>query len=279
MNGQVESVHVTFGWSRAESIRDALLLIGCNERVIGLPDDLSFGPINPPDANLRRSWAKSQLRRDLDGDWRYDDLLDTEKTWAEATAPNIYPVFWVCRRCAAEQASYLEFASRLSGRNFDIVDATDLDYTTADGVKTPWSLGLMRPTDIVASGLLAKRRLVSLAEMRAASTAWSRLREENAPFRIIKGGALASASLTYFDAVLTDQATKDWEVAAKLIGRTLTSLSYDMEPPGQSPSDVVLFGRMLALGETGMLDIMGPGPGMRDYQVRRTISVSPHEDA
>ena len=29
-------------------------------------------------------------------------------------------------------------------------------------------------------------------------------------------------------------------------------------------------GRMLALGETGALKIKGPGPGMRDYQVRRS---------
>ena len=100
-----------------------------------------------------------------------------------------------------------------------------------------------------------------------ASAQWCRLREENAHLRIVRAGSLVSAPLTHFDAFLIDQAMPEWEVAARLIGRTMTSLAYDMKPPGQSPGDIVLFGRILALGESGMLDVIGPGPGVRDYKV------------
>jgi len=76
--------------------------------------------------------------------------------------------------------------------------------------------------------------------------------------------------LDHFDGALTAQASADWEVVAKLIGRTLGHLIHNVDPPGQAVSDTVLFGRVLALGDAGVLDIRGPGPGLRDYEVRRT---------
>ena len=264
MNEEIESVHVAFGWPITDSIRHALRLLGRNERVIELPDNLSFGPINPPDTNLRRAWMESVLQCELS-----DDLAGIEKAWAEATASEVYPVFWVCMSCPSEQASFLEFASRMNGKTFDIIDATALEFATADGVKKPWSLGSMRPEDIVSCDLYAKRRAISPSELSAASKVWSQLRKENTPFRIVRDGCLVSASLTYFDAFLIDQANQDWEISARLIGRALTSMSFDMAPHGQSASDVVLFGRMLALGENGLLEIAGSGPGMRDYKVRK----------
>ncbi len=264
MTENVENVHVAFGWAIAESICDALRMLGRNERVIGLPENLSFGPINPPDTKFRHAWMRSILRCEPS-----DGLREIEQSWTIVTSPDVYPVFWVCKSCAAEQATFLEFVFRMDGRPFDIIDATGLDFVTADCVKRPWSLGLMRPEDIVSCGLYRKRRLVSSTEMSAALRVWSQLRKENAPFRIVRDGTLVSASLTYFDAFLIDRATQEWEIAARLIGRTVTSMSFDMEPPGQSPGAVVLFGCMLALGESGLLETVGSGPDMRDYKVRK----------
>jgi hypothetical protein len=61
-------VHVTFGPSRSQSIRDALRLGGCEERVISLPGSLNFGPIDPPDPDVRRQWIANVLRCDADDD-------------------------------------------------------------------------------------------------------------------------------------------------------------------------------------------------------------------
>ncbi len=96
------------------------------------------------------------------------------------------------------------------GRPFDFADATALAIPTADGIRTPWSLGLMPRRDIVASNLDARR---------AASDAWSRLQRENVPFRILRDGRLVSAPIAPYDALLVGQAGPDWEIAARLFGR------------------------------------------------------------
>lgn len=272
-NGNAETVHVTFGCSIADTLRKALPLLGRTERVVGLPGTLSVGPIDPPDPALRQAWGKSILRAEsmlwdeFDGDPRR-----VENTWAETTALSINPVFWVNFSSPMEHACFLAFAARRQSRSLDIVDATNLDFTTAGGVKSPRSLGMMRVQDIVVSDLYRMRRSVLPDELLAASAAWSQLRRENAPFRIVSDGRLVSAHLAHYDGLLVSQASQDWEVAAQLIGRAIGRISSDTALDGQDTSDVVLFGRTLALDENGLLEIRGPGPGMRDYQVRRSMN-------
>ena len=258
MNDVIETVHVTFGRTRAEDIRSALRLSGHQERVIGLSKDLAVGPINPPEPGARQEWIRDVLRCEPD-----DEPDEAEEPWAEATSTATYPIYWVCMSDAAEQASFLEFSFRMNGRTFDVVNATGLDFVTIRGIRTPWSLGLMSPEDIVASGLYGRRRTLLPAEIAAASDLWSRLRRENTPLRIVRNGGLVSAPRDHFDTFLVEQAPRDWEVAARLIGRTMSALS------SVTPSHVVLFGRILALGKSQRLDVTGPGPGMRDYKVRR----------
>jgi hypothetical protein len=273
VNEGIETVHVVFGRCTADTLRNALPLLGSTERVIGLPDILSVGPINPPDPALRDAWFKSVLRTDttlraeLDG-----DLIDVEAIWADATAPAVAPVFWVCFKSPMEHAAFLAFAARMQDRAFDIIDATNLDFTTTDGVHTPCSLGLMRVQDIVASKMYATRRPVSSDERRSATRTWSELQHANAPFRIVRDGRLVSAPLTHYDAVLVEQASQDWEIGARLIGRVITKLGFENAPHGQATSDDVIFGRMITLGERGALDVLGSGPDIRDYQVRRAAA-------
>ncbi|WP_131196867.1 DUF3658 domain-containing protein [Lichenihabitans psoromatis] len=272
MNRTLETVHVVFGWSIAETLREALGLLGVAERVIGLPDCLSVGPIDPADPMIRRAWGASVLKADaLSQDEPDCGPIDVEMAWAEATAPSIHPVFWVCLSSPMEHACFLAFAARMNGRRFDIVDATNLEVATRDGVRRPWSLGSMRAQDIVASKLYEKRRPLADEDCRAAAMAWSELRRENAPFRIVTDDRLVSAPLTHYDALLVEQAGQDWEIAARLIGRTIGKLSFGDAATGQDTCDVVLFGRMLALGHTGSLEVAGHGPGLRDYQVRRPV--------
>ncbi len=48
MSDGIETIHVAFGDSIAKTLREALPLLGSMERVIGLPNMLSVGPIDPP---------------------------------------------------------------------------------------------------------------------------------------------------------------------------------------------------------------------------------------
>jgi hypothetical protein len=260
-----KSVHVTFGVSRADSIRGALRLEGCEARVIALSHALSIGPIDPLDAEVRRAWFAANLRAD---DELCVDGSDPEAPWMEATSASVHPIYWVCLTDAAEHACFLEFATRMAGRPFDIVDATGSAFTGNSQELLAWSLGQLRPEEILASGLGRNRRLVSRAESDAAVAAWSQLRRENAPLRIVRDGHLVSAPLTHFDPVLVGQATPEWQRLATLISRTLHHLDSDVDSPGQGCSYELLFARILALGEAGALEVTGPGPGMRDYDVR-----------
>lgn len=264
MPDEAEVIHVAWGASRADTIRDALRSQGDEARVIALSGDLNFGPINPPDPDVRHAWLRAVLRPDP-----YADQREAEEPWMEATSTRVHPVYWVCMSDATEHASFLEFAFRMNGRPFDIIDATALDFVTRDGVRTPWSLGIMRREDMIASRLRDRRRVFSRSECNAAAARWAALRSEDAPLRIVRNGRLVSAPLTHYDAVLIAQAATDWEVAARVIGRTLHHLAVEVDPPGQGVSDIVLFGRIQALGDAGNLEIKGPGPGMRDYEIRK----------
>jgi hypothetical protein len=156
----------------------------------------------------------------------------------------------------------------MADRPFDLVDATDLDVPGVNGVRRrSSSLGMVRSDEIVASKLYDRRRALPPEERRAAAAAWLRLQRENAPFRIVRDGVLVSAPLTHYDALLLELAQPAWEIAARLIGRVMT-VFFDT-PRGDGTGDAILFGRMLALSKAGALDIAGPGPELRDYQVRR----------
>ncbi len=122
MNDSAESVHVVFSPSAAGTLRKALRRLGKTDRVIGLPDSLSVGPIDPPDQILRQSWGRSVLRTDSILPNRFDgDPLEVERTWAEATAPEARPVFWTCLSSPMEHSCFLAFAARMEGRSFDVI--------------------------------------------------------------------------------------------------------------------------------------------------------------
>lgn len=274
--GVAETVHFMNIRVVAETIRDALQLQGRKARVIALPGNFSIGPLDPPDPDARQKWVRTVLRCDPN-DERHHEERNADEPWAKATSGSVHPVYWVCLANAYEHANFLAFVDRMAGRPFDIIDATDLDLVEASGFKvtqrgiqTIPGLLALRSKDIVASGLEARRRPFTPAESEAARAGWGRLRRENAPLRVMRDGELVSAPLTHFDAIITNQAKPEWEKAGHLIGRTMVHLAQEIEPPVHCPDDVVLFGRILALGDIGAIDVAGPGPGIGDYRVRAT---------
>lgn len=273
MNDAAETVHVAWGVSRAESVRDALRLQGCADRVIALSHDLSLGPIASLDGAARRAWLAAHTRDDDDED--PVAAVDFEAPWAEATAAGLHPVFWVCRTQVGEHACLLAFAARMAGRPFDIVDATGFDFTGFSPILPIWSLSQLRPEEIVAAGLIRRRRPFTRAERDAAAAAWAQLCRENAPLRILRDGRLVSAPLTQFDAILVRLAAPERELLIKLVARALQHLEAEPDPPGRDCNYEFLFARILALGAAGKLEVTGPGPGMRDYAVRRPDATPP----
>jgi hypothetical protein len=54
----------------------------------------------------------------------------------------------------------------------------------------------------------------------------------------------------------------------QLVARVLGHLDAGSDQPGQGCSYELLFARILVLGQSGALEVTGPGPGMREYRVR-----------
>ncbi len=268
--GDKPTVHVVFNMSAAGSIRQAFSRVGRNERVLGFPDDLSFGPIDPPSARLRQAWSKNELGCDFE-----DVVQMADPFWAEATSPATLPVAWVSRRNAAEYSGFLEFVWRQGDAPFRVVDFAGLEYTgLGGGVLAAESLGLLSPDQIVEAQLWDQQRALRPDEIGAFREVWRRLRQENAPLRVVDETGLVSAPITRFDDAIVSCASSDWQKGARLVGTTMGELID--RPPSQCPSDLVLWARVRALGEAGVLEIAGDGSEMHGTFVRRNqLTVPP----
>ena len=248
------SLHVAFCPSWGNNIRKAFQRKGRPERVIDLMDDLSVGPIDPSDPLSRASWIAGKLGYD----W-HEVCKASEVFWGEATSTAGAPIAWVSRNYAYGYSGFLEFVWRMAERPFRVIDASDLRLREG---------GFLGPSQIIESGLFARQTTVSNAEREQHLDLWRRLRAENAPFRIVGAPGLVSAPITYDDTILACIAP-EWRGGARIVGDTMRELFE--RPVAQSVGDKVIWSRVLALAHAGVVELEGPGPEMRDVQVRRIL--------
>lgn len=256
--------HILFSDSAAHSLGEALRQVGCKDRVICLPDDLSFGPINPPDPVAREEWMHRELKFELTDEERPIDQV--ESFWNEALAARGRRIVWVSKRAAQEFAGFLEFVWRAGQGNCDLV------AFAGDAVVSPRGSGgrAIVLSELPSYHLASTRywdRAVSLerAERKRYRASWARLRDENAPLRILTEDGLVSAPITYFDDLLIACTIERWRKSARVIGETLVSF---MDGPFHQVGDFVLAARLRALIEAGRLEGKGDLGKMRFSEVR-----------
>ncbi|MDX8434450.1 DUF3658 domain-containing protein [Mesorhizobium abyssinicae] len=258
-------VHVVFNTSAAGSLRWSLAHMGLNATVIGLPDDLSFGPIDPPAADIRARWME-----DILGFERQPDLeQETDLFWSRATGRDIAPVVWVCRQSAMEFAGFLEFVSRIGDHPFRVVDITEVEFTRrSDGSEsTTWragSFGQVPSDSIIRARLLERQTTLTGRELQVYRDLWKRLRAENAAFRVAADLGLHSEPIRYFDKAVTSHVTDDWEKCSLVVAKILVALWDD----GLHCGDLVLWSRVRALADEGVFEMKGDGVRMRNSSVR-----------
>jgi len=258
-------VHVVFNMSAAGSLRHAFAQMGLRETVIGLPDDLSFGPIDPPAADPRARWMEDMLG--LEG--RPDLEQEAGLFWSRATGRDIAPVAWVCRQSAMEFAGFLEFISQVGDHPFRVVDITDVEFAPGPDRSelTPSrtvSFGHVPSDNIVRARLLERQAILTEQELRSYRGLWKRLRAENAPFRVVSDFGLQSAPITYFDKAIATHVTGDWRKCSHVVGKCLATLWDD----GTYCGDLVLWSRVQALVDKGVFEMEGDGMRMRNSSVR-----------
>lgn len=261
-----QTVHVVFNPSAAASIRQAFAEIGCGERVIGLIDNLSFGPIDLPDAAKRRLWVEDELG------YEWDDVAQSaDEFWAEAISADVLPVAWVSRLHAPEYAAFLEFAWRKRHTPFRVIDATGLEIPRHDGTGTfvVCSLGILPPYQIIEARLLERQRILAPVEIDNYVEQWRRLKTENAPLRIVDEIGLVSAPITFYDDALIARVSDNWQVGALVIGGTMADLMDN--PHNELVSDLLLWARVCALCKAGALELRGDETHMHNAYVRRGV--------
>src|SRR5262249_2303007 len=101
-------------------------------------------------------------------------------------------------------------------------------------------------------------------ERRRYRQSWQRLRRENAPFRVVKGDIVISASAEIHDDMLLSSMTADWCSAARVIA---TAMAESADDPRHRPRDLVVFGRLRKLIDAGKLYARGDLATLRSTEV------------
>jgi Protein of unknown function/Domain of unknown function (DUF1835) len=246
--------HVVFNPSAAAGLRDALMQASREERVVSLFDCLSFGPINPPDPTLRAEWVEKEL-----GYTGWEEVVGKATSfWSEALSVNSRKIAWLSRRSTQEYAGFLEYLWRLGEEPIEVVDLTDVVVAQSTNGPTKRrfaiSLALLPSRTIVENDLLNRAEILNSVLRARYLELWERLKAENAPLRVLSGGELVSAPLSFFDPLLLSCATPEWQKAARIVGEALSDF---LTTAVLQTGDLVFSARVRALANAGRLESRG----------------------
>lgn len=260
-----ETLHIVFNPSAGASLRDALRELGRSDRVVSLFDDLSFGPINPPSPELRRAWVEQELGY---SDWE-ETTGEATSFWTDVLAFRGRRVAWVSRRSVLEYAGFLELTWRLRDEPIDVVDLTDVTVISRQrGTAKPHlaiSLALLPSYQINENDLLGLARPLSAALRTEHLRLWERLREDNAPLRVLAHNTLVSAPISFFDPLLLSHSKPEWRKAALVIAHALSDF---LDTSLIQMGDLLLASRLRNLAENGRLESRGNLDDIRHSEVR-----------
>jgi uncharacterized protein DUF3658/uncharacterized protein DUF1835 len=253
------TLHIVIGDSAAGSLRQALRQSGQAAEIIALRDDLSIGPIDPPDPERRAAWARQELGF-TDADNR--SLTGATAFWGRALSASGQRVIWVTRRAAHEYAGFLELLWRLGDEAYEVVDLTDVEIDWRGGTRSPLrSMGELPPDRIREGAFWDRAAPLAAAARERYREMWRKLRAENAPFRVVADQDLVSAPISFFDDLLLSCAGTRWQKTARVIGAALAKSEA-------SVGDLVLLGRTRALVAAGSLEARGDLSAMRHSELR-----------
>jgi hypothetical protein len=261
-------LHFVFTPSGAGCLLQALRKAGRSDPVITTYDDLSFGPINSSDPHVRAKWVADELGVP---NW-IEICAESDRGSDDARAPKRRKIVWLTRRSAKEYAGFLDWLSRLGGAPCEVVDLSEVMVSSppaqepARPPRLAMSLGMLHPDIICREQLWDLAEPLQESARRRYQDLWQKLLVENAPLRVLDGETLVSVPISFFDSRVMSQANDKWQHAMRIVGNTLVG-----GPNGWiiEFGDTFVMGRLMALVESGHLDLQGePGRELRNSQVR-----------
>ena len=228
-------LHVVFSYSAKAGLREAL---GPEATIVRFSDDLSYGPIDPPEASARRAWTDAYLGYDN------PDITDDEHLfWPRILEPDANRVAWLSRRNAHEYCGFLEYLRRLGNLPTNVVDATDVKQADGEPFR---SVATIPATVLKDSGLLGSQCELSADERTKFVSLWDILRAEAAELRIVNADlSLSSAPLSHYDQDLMALTDTNWRPMQRVLGDALVRWPVE---------DIFLMSRLYDLGDAGFLD-------------------------
>jgi hypothetical protein len=246
-------LHIVFNPSAAHDLRNALQQAGRDEHVVGFPDNLSFGPIDPLDPALRIRWMEEELSYT---GWE-EVVAEATSFWTDALSTGNRRVAWLSRRSAQEYAGFLEWLWRVGDESIEVVDLTNVTVTNKNKPSRPRlaiSLATLPPDQIIDNNLIDRVEALSNMSRNKYRRLWQRLRADNAPLRVLNAGELSSTPLSFFDPLLLSCAKSEWKKTALIVGEALYE---SWEGSVFHVDDLVLSARARSLAETGRLEFRG----------------------
>jgi hypothetical protein len=194
-------------------------------------------------------------------------IVATEESWKRVLTAEESLILWFARHSASELAFFHAFVHRLGDRPYEIVDVTGFEwtYTRRDGssaVKRANAVSLI-PRDRIHK-LLGTERPMAKHDRKEALLRWTKLREENAPFRVVSPSGLVSAPIDHFDGLLLQHASTEWRKVGRVLGETMG----DSWEPYYQVGDLMLLTRLVALVESGKLAADGDPWELHETRVR-----------
>jgi hypothetical protein len=242
----MRTLHIAPGDSAGGSLIRAVRDAGRDDEVLPFLDDLSCGPIKSDEPSVRAMWwARFYEASEVDATLR--------RFWDRVDATDDRLVVWFGRHSAREVAFFLAWADRLGDRTYSIIDVTGrrLPVRRRDG-----SVTLSRPVQSVSilqadalKLLLGQEQPVAAQDRDESRRHWRRLRDQNAPFRIVTEAGLVSTSVDHSDPLLLARTAPEWQTVACVISDTI---GYNSESYFQI-GDLMLQARVAALVDEGRL--------------------------
>jgi hypothetical protein len=249
----MKTLHIAPGDSAGGSILKTMRELGRDDEVLRFVDDLSCGPIEPDLPAVRATWWERYYEE------RYNEGK-LKAFWDRALTADERLVVWVSRHSAQEYAFFLAWVDRLGEQPYSVIDVTG---RMLPGLARPLSIvGYMPPYQLKA--VLGSERALTDREKADAREIWSRLKRENAPFRVVTPEGMVSAPIDHFDPLLIEQATTEWRKVVRVIADTI-GLNSD---PYHQTGDVMLLTRVVALVDHGKLLADGDPWDMHSCRVR-----------
>lgn len=230
-------------------------MAGKDEAVVGLNDNLSFGPINPPEIAARDAFLE-----DLGYGFDEEQAEEIETFWERSLNPDQRRIVWLSQWSTQEYCGFLEWVRRNGEAPFEVIDLSDAFVTHRKAGSVPvYCTGSIMNYQFVAHDLWALARHPTPEDMSGWQALWTRLQSENAALRVQTPEGLTSANLDYFDDALLSQVETEWTTTGRVVGRVMVNMmDHSFREGGiYQTCDRILFGCLRQLAAQGRVERKG----------------------